>query len=500
MKHSRISKLMAIWALCVFMVGTVLAHSTQNGSVIDNFGTLTLSDTHAQKTFQQCLPFNLSDKIIKEEPVDHTYYIITGDISAMWVRDSCAQIYPYVYLSKNDAHLQKIIQGTIRRHMKHFNSAYPDAPFINSWSEDYSPHEYKYEPDGIAYLIRLAWLYWKVTGDETWAHETGSDFDAHSAFNQALKVLQENTGPTGMIKCKHRPSDDATRYPYLIPTNMFLASMLPKLAEMYSAIWNDPTRSDTCKAMSKTIREGINTYGIYNHPLFGNIWVYETDGNGNSFAIDDANIPSLLSAPYLEFCDFSDPVYQNTRRFILSQFNTYYYYLDAFAGGIGSPHTRYFWVWPVSIIMQALTSNDENEVPQMFKYLNSLDSGAFSVHESVNLHNPAEHTRDSFGWGNALYTELIIKKTLGLNFYPDNKTSYIKPYLHSGCTQAELNNPVDFGSRSGITLHLSGNGSRIDSATINGKAVRKEAIDKVKGIKIPEDNVDIVIHTVNASL
>ena len=460
----------------------------QNGTMVDNFDNLELSDQYAQQSFRQCLPYTL-DTTVKNES-DGTTYIITGDIPAMWVRDSCAQIYPYVYMSKNDADLQRIIGGTILRHMKHFNSSYQDAPFINSWKEDYTPHEYKWEPDGIAYLIRLSWLYWKVTGDDKWAHITG-DFDAHMAFNNALALLKKYTGFTGMIECKNRPSDDWTTYPYLIPTNMFLASMLPKLAEMYTKIWDDPNRAKECYIISKNISEGINNYGIYDNPIFGKIWAYEVDGMGNFLLMDDANIPSLLSAPYLEFCGFSDTIYQNTRKYVLSSFNPYYF-TGSYGQGVGSPHTQNSWVWPMSIIMQAITSDNEDEIQQMVKYLDNFDAGTHYMHESVNPNDPTQYTRSSFAWADSLYAELIIKKILGFNFYPDNETSYIKPYLSFECNKAELNKPVCFGSKSNITLHILGEGSQIYSATINGK---KAEIDKVKGVKIFKDNVDIIVYT-----
>lgn len=472
--------------------GAVLADSSaaivKNSAVVDNFTSLKLTDPHIQQTFKQCLPYTLKTTV-KNEP-DGTTYIITGDIAAMWVRDSCAQIYPYVYLSKNDTDLQRIITGTILRHLKHFNSSYEDAPFINSWEENYTPHEYKWEPDGVAYLIRLSWLYWKVTGDDKWAHLTG-DFDAHLAFNHALDLLEKSTGPTGMIKCKNRPSDDWTTYPYLIPTNMFLASMLPKLAEMYLKIWNDPERAQKCNDLSRNIKEGINNYGIYEHPIYGKIWAYEVDGLGNYLLMDDANIPSLLAATYLEFCSFSDAIYQNTRKFALSNFNPYYV-TGKYGQGIGSPHTQNFWVWPLSMIVQALTATDDQEVGELFKWLDGLDNNTYYVHESVNLDDPTQYTRSAFAWGNTLYAELVIKKLLGFNFYPDNEALYIKPYLNIGCDRVELSSKVDFGRASGITLHITGQGSEIKSATINGKPA---VIDKNLGVKIPEDNVDVIIQT-----
>lgn len=199
-----------------------------------------ISNSYTRETFKNCLS-NTLQTTVSLEP-DDTTFIITGDIPAMWVRDSCAQIHPYIPMCKNDPTLQKVIKGTILRHIKHFNSKEKDAPFINSWKNDYTPWEHKFEPDGIAYLIRLASLYSKTTGDTSWAHQSG-EFDARKAFDKAIDLIKEKTGPSGMVQCPHRPSDDETIYPYNIPTNMFLAAMMPKLKELYLDVWKDPALS-----------------------------------------------------------------------------------------------------------------------------------------------------------------------------------------------------------------------------------------------------------------
>ncbi|MCL5773000.1 MAG: glycoside hydrolase family 125 protein [Firmicutes bacterium] len=463
--------------------------AAQDGlKTIDNFAAgFDIPDSYAKETFKNCLP-NTLKTTVNLKP-DGTTFTITGDIPAMWVRDSCAQIQPYVYMSKDNPELQRVIKGTILRHIKNFNSSEPDAPFVNSWKDDYTPWERKYEPDGVAYLIRLASLYTKVSGDDSWARQSG-DFDAKKAFDKAIDLIKQKTGPTGLVKCNNRPSDDETKYPYLIPTNMFLASTMPKLKDMYLNIWNDPVRAKECEDIGNNIKAGIEKYVTYNHPVYGKMWAYEVDDNGNANLMDDANVPSLLSAPYLEFCSPNDPTYKNTRNFVLSKDNPYYY-SGTQGAGVGSPHTPGKRVWPLAITMQALTSNDPGEIQKMETYLNNLDAGTHYMHEGVNPDNPGEYSRGWFSWANSLYSEMMMKKVIGLNYYPGDGT-YVKPNLNPQLNYANMNTPVPFGNISSLKVQSSGDGSEIVSATINGKPA---PVNPEKGIKITEDPADVVIKT-----
>ena len=457
-------------------------------SPVDNYiNGVEVSNAYAQQTFKQCLPNTLQTTVRLKD--DGTTFVITGDIPAMWVRDSCAQLNPYVYMAKGNSDLQRVIRGVILGHVKHFNSADPDAPFINSWKDDNTPWERKLEPDGVAYLIRLTWLYWKVTGDDAWAHlPEGSD--ARKAFDRAVDMIKAKTGSTGMVQCPNRPSDDWTKYPYLIPTNMFLASTMPKLAEMYSALWHDPARAAECKDIAASIRSGIERYGTVKHPVYGTIYAYEVDGNGAFLLMDDANVPSLLSAPYLEYCPASAPTYRNTRRFVLSPDNPAYA-SGAKGAGVGSPHTPGNKVWPMSVMMQAMTSDDPKEIQGLLKELDELDAGTHYQHEGVNPDNPGDYSRPWFAWANSLYAELVMKKELGLNYYP-GKGTYVKPELNADWNRVNMNLPVAFGDALGIRLHLSGEGSDIASATVNGRPVE---VDPLRGVKISGDASDVVIQT-----
>lgn len=471
-------------------------------AVNDFINGLDIPDNYAKETFKKCFP-NTLDTTVNYPESDGTAYIITGDINAMWIRDSCAQIHPYIYLCKNDNTLKNVIKGTILRHIKHFNRPNNKAPYINAWDRNYNPYDYspytgyyKLEADGIPYVIRLCYTYWKVTGDTSWATGTG-DFNATNAFNKALDLLEEeqtNHPYTGMVWCTHRPSDDecwstSNRGAYHVPSNMFLVAMLPKLAEMYTSIWNNYTRATQCIQLRNEILAGITNYAIVEHPVYGKIFAYEVKSPGQYILMDDANVPSLLSAPYIGFCSNNDPIYINTRKFLLSTAHQYFY-SGKFCKGIGSPHTPSGRAWPMSIIIQALTSDEPKEIETMLTYLNNMDAGTHYMHEGVDVNNPANYSRSWFAWANTLYGELIMKKILGLNFYPDDGV-YIKPYLNNRFQYVKMTNRISFGNLSNLKIYAYGNTSEIISAKINSSPAT--IIDPIKGVKITSENANIII-------
>jgi meiotically up-regulated gene 157 (Mug157) protein len=223
------------------------AGATSSQAVDVYLENVSLSDSYLLQMFRRTLPNTLETTVSLKS--DNTTYVITGDIPAMWVRDSCAQVHPYALICAQDSYLQRVVRGVMLRHFKHFNSSYPMSTLINSWKEDYTPWEYKYEPDGIAYLIRLCWTYWKVSGDSSWAYLSG-DFNASRAFGRALAQLVENTDrKTGLIMVSHRPSDDSTVYRLNIPVNMFIAATMPMLREMYISLWDNQAGASLCVAI-----------------------------------------------------------------------------------------------------------------------------------------------------------------------------------------------------------------------------------------------------------
>jgi meiotically up-regulated gene 157 (Mug157) protein len=186
------------------------------------------------------------------------------------------------------------------------------------------------------------------------------------------------------------------------------ATALSFLSEIFMSLYGNWKLADTCRALGEEIRLGINRYGKAEHPKYGIIYAYETDGLGNYNMMDDANSPSLLALPYLHYLDAGDELYQNTRRFVLSSDNPYYY-KGRMASGVGSPHTPSGYVWHIGIIMQALTSRCREEILQCLSYIADTHAGTNFMHESFNPDRPEEYTREWFSWANSLFASLMVK-------------------------------------------------------------------------------------------
>jgi hypothetical protein len=211
---------------------------------------------------------------------------------------------------------------------------------------------------------------------------------------------------TGMTWSGFRPSDDACAYHYLIPANCFAAVILGYLAEIAQAVWQDTGFASDALRTRREIVRGIEEYGIVHHPRFGRIYAYEADGLGHFRMMDDANVPSLLSLPYLGYLAPDDPVYQNTRKWILSEENPCYFSGEA-ACGVGSEHTAKGNVWPISLAMQGLTSSSHTEKERMIRLLLDTTAGCGRMHESFSADDPAQFTRPWFAWADSLCAELI---------------------------------------------------------------------------------------------
>jgi len=389
--------------------------------------------------FKNCFPNTLETTTRKLE--DGTSFVFTGDIPAMWLRDSSAQVRHYLPLAAQDEELQQIIEGLVKRqimciHIDPYANAFNAEANDNRYDRDLtelSPWvwERKYEVDSLCYPIQLAYLYWQATGrteifDETFRSavrlilELWKTEQRHAELSP-YRFARENCPPsdtlrnnrmgmpvnyTGMTWSGFRPSDDACTFGYLIPANMFAVVALRYVEEIANRVWDDPELANAAAELREEIDYGIQTYGTYLHPKYGKIYAYETDGFGNYNLMDDANVPSLLSIPYIGYADHDDPVYRNTRKFILSRDNPYFYE-GKYARGIGSPHTPDGYIWPISLAMQALTSKDEAEVKELLQMLQRTDADTDFMHESFDPDNPADFTRPWFAWANSLFGELI---------------------------------------------------------------------------------------------
>ncbi|MGQ8875331.1 glycoside hydrolase family 125 protein [Paenibacillus sp. TSA_86.1] len=390
--------------------------------------------------FENCFTNTLTTTIQRKE--DGTTFVITGDIPAMWLRDSAAQVRPYLILASEDQELSDMIAGLVERQLRYILL----DPYANAFNETESGHghqsdltdmnawiwERKYEIDSLAYPIQLSYLLWKNTGRtdqfnatfreavneiiSLWQveqhHETRSPYtfqrlDAPETDTLGREGRGTETAYTGMTWSGFRPSDDRCEYGYLIPSNMFAVVALRYVEEIALAFLDEPVLAEAARKLAEQMDEGIRKYGIVEHPDYGTIYAYETDGRGNHNLMDDANVPSLLSLPYLGYVTEDDEIYQNTRRFILSAQNPYFYEGSA-ASGIGSPHTPEGYIWHIALAMQGLTSVDLKEKMNMLQLIQRTDADTGLTHEGFSANDPHEYTRPWFSWSNMLYSELVM--------------------------------------------------------------------------------------------
>jgi meiotically up-regulated gene 157 (Mug157) protein len=214
--------------------------------------------------------------------------------------------------------------------------------------------------------------------------------------------------PNGLIRSMFRPSDDATVFPYLVPSNLFAVVSLRQMAEMAEALRDDAVLAAEARALADEVEGALLREAVVAHPEHGEVWAYEIDGYGNRLFMDDANVPSLLSLPYLGWRDTSDPVYRRTRAMVLSESNPYWL-SGEYATGTGSPHTPTGYVWPMSLTLRAMTSTDDAEIRQCLAWLKATHAGTYFMHESFDPDDPSAFTRDWFAWANTLFGELILK-------------------------------------------------------------------------------------------
>jgi uncharacterized protein len=395
--------------------------------------------------FENCFP-NTLDTTVDFEMIGGRpdTYVITGDIDAMWLRDSSAQVWPYLPLTKEDEPLRQLIAGVINRQTRcvlkdpYANAFYKDETKISDWKSDETEmkpgvHERKWEVDSLCYTIRLAHGYWKTTGDispfdDRWQeavlriprtfreqqrkHSRGPYHFQRETTTPTDSLPGRGYGnpakPVGLIFSMFRPSDDATIFPFLVPSNFFAAVSLRQAAAMLEQIRREPAAAADCRALASEVEEGLRDYAVANPMGLGNIYPYELDAYGNYYCIDDGNIPSLLSLPYLGAVKKNDPLYVNTRRYVLSKRNPYYC-KGRVAEGPGGPHVGMDMIWPLGIITRGLTSNDDQEIRACLETLRTTHAGTGFMHEAFHKDNPMIFTRSWFAWANTIFGELVLK-------------------------------------------------------------------------------------------
>jgi meiotically up-regulated gene 157 (Mug157) protein len=406
--------------------------------------TKQLKDPKLARMFENCFP-NTLDTTVHYRTLDGRpdTFVYTGDIHAMWLRDSAAQVWPYLSLMKEDEPLRKLIAGVVNRHTQcilfdPYANAFNDGPTGSEWISDYTEmkpelHERKWEIDSLCYAARLAYHYWKLSGDTSvfskdWEKAAGlivRTFKEQQRRNglgpyrfqrkterQLDTLCNDGYGapvkPVGLIVSSFRPSDDATTLNFLIPSNLFAATSLKQLAEISTKVTNNGAFAAECLALAGEVQEAIDRYAVVDHLHYGKIYAFEADGFGNRLFMDDSNVPSLLALPYLGCVDRDDPVYRNTRRFVWSLDNPYFFKGTA-AEGIGGPHIGFDMIWPMSLIMKAMTSDDDDEIAYCVRTLRDSDGDTGFMHESFHKDDPRKFTRSWFAWANTLFGELILK-------------------------------------------------------------------------------------------
>lgn len=403
-----------------------------------------MADDELAWMFENCFPNTLDTTVTYTEVNGNPLtYVITGDIDAMWLRDSSAQVWPYLPLANKDEKLKNLLKGVVAKQTEfvlldpYANAFYNDPNRVSEWKDDLTTmkpgvHERKWEIDSLCYVIRLAHGYWKNTGD-------ASVFDG--TWQGAMKLIvktfreqqrKENNGPyhfqreatsptdtqfgrgygnptkkIGLIHSMFRPSDDSTIFPFLISSNMFAVVSLRQLGEIFGQVLADKEMESECTGFANEIDQALKEYAILQHPSAGKIYPLEIDGFGNALFMDDANVPNLLSLPYLGYCMSTDPLYLNTRRFSLSSDNPWFNE-GKYARGIGGPHVGEKKIWPLGLVMQALTSNDDKEIIECLTTLKNTHAGTGFIHESFNVDNPGDYSRSWFAWANTIFGELIL--------------------------------------------------------------------------------------------
>ncbi len=406
--------------------------------------TRRIADPELAWLFNNCYP-NTLDTTVEPGQYDGKpdTVVITGDIAAMWLRDSSAQVWPYLPLAAKDPALRELLEGVIRRQVRcilidpYANAFTTDLRSKTplSWSVDDKTQmapgvgERKWELDSLCYPMRLAHGYWKQTGDRSpfdgqWAqamrlavatmrvqqrrHGVGP-----YSFQRASSVSTETlpadgfgnpVRPVGLIASGFRPSDDACIFPFLVPSNLFAVTSLRQMASMAHALVKDDALANEAEELATEVESALLQYAVAKTAQ-GTIWAYEVDGFGSQLLMDDANVPSLLALPYLAGSPDAG-LYARTRQFVWSERNPWFF-RGAAGEGIGGPHVGPDMIWPMSQMVYALTSESDDDIRRVLAMLKKSSTGMGFMHESYFKDDAKRFTRSWFAWANTLFGELM---------------------------------------------------------------------------------------------
>jgi uncharacterized protein len=405
-----------------------------------------LEDPKMAWLFENCFPNTLDTTVFYKEVDGKPFtHIITGDIDAMWLRDCVCQVWPYLPYMNKDKKLKRMIEGLINQTVKcilwdpYGTCFYEDFKEVSFWSTEKYPikpgvHHQKWEINSLLFIIRLCDEYYKITNDKTPFDETWEKamllivktlkeqqrFDGpgpykHSrAYGDLLEGIANDgygklTRKNGMIHATHR-QDDMCVLPLYVPDNLMAIVELDHLARLFRTITNNEEAAKACETMRAQITRGVSEDAIIEHKIFGNIYAFEVDGYGGRILEEESTVPSLMSLPYIGYCDVNDLVYQNTRKWLLSEWNPQYV-KGKFTEGIGSTHypqppKR---IWSLSDINRVMTSTSDEEIRFCLNQLKNSDAGTGFMHETYIVDEPEKYTRSWFSWVNSYFGEMIIK-------------------------------------------------------------------------------------------
>lgn len=357
---------------------------------------------------------------------DGTVYVQTGDIPAMWLRDSAAQTLPYVRFASEDP----AFAGLARRVIEHESRNILTDPYANAFTAGYKVWEQKWEVDSLAFPVTLLWVYWQRTHDASvftprlhWMlQRIVSTYRCEQHHATCSRYFYGELphggrgapfGQTGMIWSGFRPSDDACIYPFNIAQNMLAVVALHEVSVLAERGFGDRALALDAAGLALEVRSAVERFGHVYVMGIGWIYAYEVDGLGNAVAMGDANLPNLIAATYFGYLSPDDALYRATRRFVLSSANPYFYHAG-YAEGLGSAHTPAGWIWPLGLITRSLTAGSSGEAADGLRALAATDGSDGLIHESFDPRRPWRFTRAEFGWANAMYAELVFRAAAGV--------------------------------------------------------------------------------------
>ncbi|KAL5530604.1 hypothetical protein ACEPAF_6862 [Sanghuangporus sanghuang] len=412
-----------------------------------------LRDPDIARLFENTFPNTLDTTVRYFNATENIAFIITGDITAQWLRDTANQFAHYHSLLGEDQELATLVKAVIHSEARYI-SEYPYcgafqpppesglAPTVNDWAlgvtvnppvDNTTVFECKYEIDSLCGFIKLSRSYFSATNDSSII-----DPDWLTAISQIFRVIDEQSqaswdedfnfisyynwtggngalspavnndgngepkGYTGLVGTHHRPSDDLSTFAFLTPANAMLSVELTHLADMLESIDQFANISTLARNVSTRI-----TAAIWNTTVENNVFAYETNGLGSRYVMDDANVPSLLSLPYLGFLDKADPTYIATRNVLLSRRNPYFARGANFSG-IGGPHADAWNPWPMSLISSIYGTDDDEEITNALYMVANNTFGLGLIHESVDIYNASAYTRPWFAWANSYFAEMVL--------------------------------------------------------------------------------------------